>query len=82
MPIVIGRGPAIVGAGLAESFERPGGVTTGIDEPHPGETDKSLRILKDAAPTIRRVAVLSLEPTLSAHEAQYSEARHRPSGPA
>jgi ABC transporter substrate binding protein len=31
MPLVL-RGPDIVGAGLADSASRPGGVTTGIDE--------------------------------------------------
>src|SRR5687767_5038221 len=31
MPLVV-RGPDIIGAGLADSATRPGGVTTGIDE--------------------------------------------------
>ena len=74
MPIVVGRGPDIVGAGLARSLERPGGLATGIEELNAGNIDKSLRILREAAPTITRVAVLSPAPTPGAHETQYSEA--------
>src|SRR6059058_4149412 len=48
MPIVVGRGPDLVGAKLAESAAHPGGVVTGIEELAPGMTDKRLRFLKQA----------------------------------
>jgi putative ABC transport system substrate-binding protein len=74
MPIVIGRGPDLVGAGLASSAERPGGVATGIEELAPGMIDKRLRFLKQAVPTISHVAALSPAPTEGAHALQYREA--------
>lgn len=54
MPIVL-RGPDIVGAGLANSAGRPGGAVTGIDEVAAGVSDKRLRLLRQAVPTISRV---------------------------
>lgn len=74
MPIVVGRGPDLVGAGLARSFDRPGSVVTGIEELQTGNIDKSLRVLREAAPAITSVAVLSPAPTPAAHEMQYAEA--------
>ena len=74
MPIVVGRGPDLVGAGLASSMEHPGGAVTGIEELNAGNTAKSLRILHEAAPSATRVAVLSPAPTVDAHEMQYHEA--------
>jgi ABC-type uncharacterized transport system substrate-binding protein len=74
MPIVVGRGPDLVGAGLAQTSERPGGFVTGIEELNVGNTAKSLRILKEVAPTATRVAVLSPAPTQDAHDLQYTEA--------
>lgn len=74
MPIVIGRGPDLVGAGLASSAEHPGGVATGIEELAPGMIDKRLRFLKQAVPTLSHVAVLSSAPTEGAHALQYQEA--------
>lgn len=73
MPIVVG-GQDLVGAGLALSSERPGGVVTGVEEVNAGNTDKSLRLLKEVAPAITSVAVLSPAPTPAAHERQYGEA--------
>ena len=63
MPIVIARGPDLVGAKLADSADHPGGVATGIEELAPGMTDKRLRFLKQAVPAIARVAILSPAPT-------------------
>ena len=74
MPIVVGRGPDLVGAKLAESADHPGGVVTGIEELAPGMTDKRLRFLKQVVPTIIRVAVLSPAPTQGSHALQYKEA--------
>ena len=73
MPIVL-RGPDIVGAGLANSASRPGGVVTGIDEVAAGVSDKRLRLLHQAVPTISRVAVLSSAPTESGHLQAFAEA--------
>ena len=74
MPIVVGRGPDLVGAKLAESMEHPGGVATGIEELAPGMTDKRLRLLKQAVPTMRHVAIVSAAPTASGHALQYHDA--------
>jgi putative ABC transport system substrate-binding protein len=73
MPIVV-RGPDIIGAGLASSATRPGGVTTGIDELAPGISDKRVRMLKQAIPAISRVAVLSSAPTEGGHLQAFAEA--------
>jgi ABC-type uncharacterized transport system substrate-binding protein len=73
MPIVVGRGPDLVGAKLAESAEHPGGVATGIEELAPGMSDKRLRLLKQAVPALRQVAILSAAPTASGHALQYNE---------
>jgi putative ABC transport system substrate-binding protein len=75
MAIVV-RGPDIVGAGLAKSTNHPGGVATGIDELADGIAEKRLRLLKQAVPTISRVAVLSSAPTESGHSKAFAEAEH------
>ena len=73
MPVVV-RGPDIVGAGLAQTAAHPGGVVTGIDELLPGESRTRLRLLKQAVPTISRVAVLSSAPTDTGHATALAEA--------
>jgi putative tryptophan/tyrosine transport system substrate-binding protein len=73
MPIVV-RGPDIVGAGLAKSATRPGGVTSGVDELAAGLSEKRLRLLKQAVPAISRVAVLSSAPTENGHRIAFAEA--------
>jgi putative ABC transport system substrate-binding protein len=73
MPIVV-RGPDLVGAGLARSASHPGGVATGIEELSPGISDKKLRFLKQASPSISDVAVLSPAPTAGGHAIQFDEA--------
>ena len=75
MPIVV-RGPDIVGAGLAKSTNHPGGVATGIDELADGIAERRLRLLKQAVPTISRVAVLSSAPTEGGHRKAFAEAQH------
>ena len=73
MPIVV-RGPDIVGAGLAESVSHPGGVATGVDELAAGLSERRLRLLKQAVPSISRVAVLSSAPTEGGHRTAFAEA--------
>jgi putative tryptophan/tyrosine transport system substrate-binding protein len=73
MPIVV-RGPDIVGAGLAQSASRPGGMVTGIDEVGTGDTAKRLRLLKQAVPAISRVAILGSAPSEAGHVRAIAEA--------
>jgi ABC-type uncharacterized transport system substrate-binding protein len=73
MPIVV-RGPDIVGAGLAQSASRPGGMVTGIDEVGTGDTAKRLRLLKEAVPAISRVAILGSAPSEAGHVRAIAEA--------
>jgi putative ABC transport system substrate-binding protein len=73
MPIVV-RGPDIVGAGLAQSASRPGGMVTGIDEVGTGDTTKRLRLLKQAVPAISRVAILGSAPSEAGHVRAIAEA--------
>jgi putative ABC transport system substrate-binding protein len=47
-----------VGTGLVESLARPGGNLTGISDVSAEVTPKRLEILKEFAPSLRRVAVL------------------------
>jgi putative ABC transport system substrate-binding protein len=55
IPIVVGVGNELVEQGLAESMAQPGGNLTGLDL-------RRLELLKEAVPTISRVAVL-VDPT-------------------
>jgi len=73
MAIVV-RGPDIVGAGLARTASHPGGMVTGIDEVGTGDTDKRLRLLKQAVPAISRVAVLGSAPSEAGHARAVAEA--------
>lgn len=74
MPMIIGTCPGMVSNGFAESLEHPGGIYTGIDELPPGVTEKRLRLLKIAAPHVKRVALLSTTPGKGGHEAQLADA--------
>lgn len=73
MPVVV-RGPDIVGAGLARTASHPGGMVTGIDEVGSGDTAKRLQLLKQAVPTISRVAVLGSAPSEAGHARAVAEA--------
>lgn len=75
MPLVIVTGPGLISNGLAKTFERPGGNATSIDELPPGVTAKRLELLKTAAPTVARVALLSTTPGRGGHEAQLADAQ-------
>ena len=74
MPMVILTCPGMVSNGFAASFERPGGIYTGLDELPPGVTRKRLQFLKRAAPAISRVALLSTTPGRGGHETQLADA--------
>jgi putative tryptophan/tyrosine transport system substrate-binding protein len=58
IPIVITTAIDPVGAGLAESLARPGGNVTGVALLTPEISGKALSLLKEAVPTLSRVAVL------------------------
>jgi putative ABC transport system substrate-binding protein len=74
MPMVIITCPGMVSNGFADSLERPGGIYTGMDELPPGVTRKRLQLLKRAAPSISRVALLSTTPGRGGHETQLTDA--------
>jgi putative ABC transport system substrate-binding protein len=74
MPMVIITCPGMVSNGFAASLERPGGIYTGLDELPPGVTRKRLQLLKRAAPTISRVALLSTTPGRGGYETQLADA--------
>ena len=58
IPIVITTAIDPVGAGLADSLARPGGNVTGVASLQPEISAKALSLLKEAVPTLSRVAVL------------------------
>ena len=74
MPMVIITCPGMVSNGFAASLERPGGIYTGLDELPPGVTRKRLQLLKRAAPSISRVALLSTTPGRGGYETQLADA--------
>ena len=74
MPMVIITCPGMVSNGFAESLDRPGGIYTGMDELPPGVTQKRLQLLKRAAPSVSRVALLSTTPGRGGHETQVADA--------
>ncbi len=75
MPLVIVTTPGLISNGFAKTIERPGGNATGIDELPPGVTARRLELLKTAAPTVSRVALLSTTPGRGGHEAQLADAQ-------
>ena len=58
IPIVMTAAIDPVGAGLAESLARPGGNVTGLSLLQPEISAKTLSLLKEAIPSLSRVAVL------------------------
>jgi len=58
IPIVVAVSADPVGAGLVESLARPGGNTTGMSLLAPETDQKTLELLKEALPKIRRVAMI------------------------
>jgi len=74
MPMVIGTCPGMVSNGFAQSLEHPGGIYTGMDELPAGVTARRLSLLKLAAPSVTRVALLSTTPGRGGHETQVADA--------
>lgn len=74
MPMVIATCPGMVSNGFAQSLDKPGGIYTGMDELPPGVTAKRLTLLKEAAPQVSRIALLSTTPGRGGHEAQLADA--------
>jgi putative ABC transport system substrate-binding protein len=62
IPVVIGAGQDMAALGIVESLARPGGNLTGLDVRVFELMGKRLELLKEAVPTIARVAVL-VDPT-------------------
>jgi len=58
IPIIMVANPDPVGLGLVASLARPGGRITGLSDFHSGLVAKRLELLKEAVPSISRVAVL------------------------
>jgi putative tryptophan/tyrosine transport system substrate-binding protein len=75
MPMVIITCPGMVSNGFAASLERPGGIYTGMEELPPGVTRRRLQLLKRAAPSMSRVALLSTTPGRGGHETQLADAQ-------
>jgi putative ABC transport system substrate-binding protein len=65
----------MVSNGFAQTLSRPGGIYTGIDELPPGVTARRLALLRQAAPSVARVALLSTTPGQGGHETQLAEAQ-------
>src|SRR5262245_5510781 len=74
MRMVIATCPGMISNGFAKTLERPGGNVTGMDELPPGVTAKRLNLLKTAAPSVSRVALLSTTPGTGGHETQVADA--------
>jgi len=71
IPIVMGIGTDVIAAGYAKSLAKPGGNITGITWDVGGDVAaKALELLREAAPTISRVAVLWEPP----YKANYRDA--------
>src|SRR5262245_49808778 len=58
IPIVFVANPDPVGLGLVTSLARPGGQVTGLADQHGDLVGKRLELLKEAVPSISRIAVL------------------------
>jgi putative tryptophan/tyrosine transport system substrate-binding protein len=62
IPIVMAEAGDAVGTGLVASLARPGGNVTGLSVIGPDLVGKRLQFLKEVAPSVTRVAVLSHPP--------------------
>jgi len=81
IPIVMAFSGDPVGTGLIGSLGRPGGNLTGLSMMSPDLSGKRLEILKEALPTIRRVATLwNPDDPVYALELQRTEAAARALG--
>jgi putative ABC transport system substrate-binding protein len=59
IPIVFVQVSDPIGSGLVESFARPGGNVTGVTDIEAASTDIWLRMLKQIAPQLKRVAMIA-----------------------
>ncbi|HEU4780886.1 MAG TPA: ABC transporter substrate-binding protein [Steroidobacteraceae bacterium] len=75
MPMVIATCPGMVSNGFARSLAQPGGIYTGLDELPPGVTARRVELLKTAAPSVKRIALLSTTPGVGGHEKQHEDAQ-------
>lgn len=75
MPMVIGTGAGLICNGFGRTLRRPGGVATGMEELPPRLTAKRLELLTIAAPSARRVGLLSTTPASCGHEIQLADAK-------
>jgi putative ABC transport system substrate-binding protein len=71
VPVVFVNLPDPVGAGYVKSLARPGGNATGFTNFEYGLSAKWLQLLREIAPSVRRVIVLR-DPTLTAGTAQFA----------
>jgi putative ABC transport system substrate-binding protein len=71
VPVVFVNLPDPVGAGYVKSLARPGGNATGFTNFEYGLSAKWLELLREVAPSVRRVIVLR-DPTLTAGTAQFA----------
>jgi ABC-type uncharacterized transport system substrate-binding protein len=58
IPIVFTQVSDPVGQGIVENMARPGGIVTGFTNYDPAISGKWLELLKEAAPSIRRAAII------------------------
>ena len=75
VPIVFAHAVDPVGAGFVNSLARPGGNVTGFVLFEYGISAKWLELLKEIAPTLKRVAVLRETTTAAGSRAQRARAR-------
>jgi len=58
LPIVFALAPDPIGQGFGATLSRPGGNMTGLTSTHTELSAKRIEVLRDAFPSIRRIAVL------------------------
>jgi len=75
IPIVFATAPNPIGTGLVESLARPGGNVTGLSMMVVDTTGKRLSLLKEAVPSLRRVALIfdPKEPAYLTNSSSYAE---------
>ena len=71
-PIVMLSHPDPVGSGLVASLARPGGNVTGLSSLSPELRGKQIQLLKEALPSLSRVAILS-NPSIPSHAMDVKE---------
>jgi putative ABC transport system substrate-binding protein len=72
IPIVMLSHPDPVGSGLVASLARPGGNVTGLSSLSPELRGKQIQLLKEALPSLNRVAILT-NPSIPSHAIDVKE---------